>query len=129
LSDLQCAATLLLASVRGEEQARALGTSLLERRVALVYTDGSTTAARTAGLLSERLGVPVRPEPGLAPDGRGVLEGLADLHRGETVLVVAETEVIGRVLGTAGRAIGSADNADDVVELHIDADGWTVSAG
>ena len=121
MSDLQCAATLLLArsgevsadgglTPRGRDQAYALGRSLGDRRLAMVYTSGLEPAAQTAAIVHAETGVAVVVRDGLDDGSVAELEALADLHRGETVLVVT----------------GARDERDrcTVVEVAIDADGW-----
>ncbi len=103
MSDLQCAATLLLVPYgKTEHHARALAGA----RVAHVWTASSEQARLAAAALAADLGVGVtasddldRGEPPAA-----VLGGIADEHRGETVVVV----------------IG---HGDAVVEVAIDGDG------
>jgi hypothetical protein len=122
VSDLQCAATVLLAGVSGADDAAALGTSLQDRRVAVIYTDDAPDTGGVVGALSRSLAAPVRSEPdlreGLVPPVE-VLEQLADQHRGETVLVVAAAETLDRLL-----APQRTQTPGGVVEVRIDADGW-----
>jgi phosphohistidine phosphatase SixA len=122
MSDLQCAATLLLArpgdtstdgslSPRGREQAHDLGRSLLDRRLAVVYTSTLAASVQTAGIVERETGVSVVVHAGLDDYGSvAELEALADQHRGETVLVLS---------GAGGARAGCA-----IVEVSIDADGW-----
>ncbi len=96
-------------------------------------------AAETGRLLAEALavGVTVRPdlaEPDADPGGRltlqPVLDEVADMHRGETVVVVASGDVISRGLPPLCAALSArwveqrplASCA--VVEVAGDADGW-----
>ena len=118
MSDLQCPATVLV--LRGDAPA-----DLLQRhRVAGVVTSGArtTTAERVAG----SVGAPVvRRE--LAGDTVTTLEELADLHRGETLLVVAEDDVADALLTRLlGRVAAGTLRARPVVELAVDADGWVL---
>ncbi len=121
MSDLQCAATLLLArpgdastdgslSPRGREQAHDLGRSLLDRRLAVVYTSNLAASVQTAGIVERETGVSVVVHAGLDDGSVSELEALADQHRGETVLVLS---------GAGGARAGCA-----IVEVSIDADGW-----
>ncbi len=96
MSDLQCPARLLLVSAQDTE---VLG-RLPGQRVAMVY-DGQGSVSEQADALGEALGVPVRAlGEDLAvgavraqePAAMQVLRDVADLHRGETVLVLLETE-------------------------------------
>ncbi|MGO1167229.1 MAG: hypothetical protein ACTMHL_11490 [Janibacter sp.] len=85
---LQCPATLLLAPT--PRDAKAVGDLLAsltgELVLAVVRAPGVTAAERIA----QEIGAPLEDEPGLAsaqPDP-AVLGEIADLHRGETVLVL-----------------------------------------
>lgn len=110
MSDLQCPARfILLTSLDGSEPE-----ALRHERVAGVY-DAPPGAAATG--LAAALGVPAIPlarplslEAVLARESIAVdvLAGLADVHRGETVVVLAE--------GRPGRR----------VEVAVDGDGVTV---
>lgn len=86
---LHCPATLLVAATpRGEEARELLLESLASERVLTVVSAPGDDEGRR---LAEVLGVPLEDEPGLAsadPDD-SVLGAVADLHRGETVLVLA----------------------------------------
>jgi broad specificity phosphatase PhoE len=121
MSDLQCAATLLLArhgeaaadadlTPRGQEQAHALGRSLRARRLAVVYTSRQKPAVQTAAIVEGETGAPVVVREGLDDRSVAELEALADLHRGETVLVLT--------------GVGDEQDGCSVVEVSIDADGW-----
>ena len=84
MSDLHCAATLLIArhceaeyaterlsdaggslTVRGREQARRLARSLRDARVAMVYTSDMARAVQTGEIVAAELGVLVRVRAGL----------------------------------------------------------------
>ena len=111
MSDLQCAATLLL--VRPGADPDEVGPELVGRRVAAVYCDATAPAVRTAEALAAVTGVRVVAREGLAETvTAGELSAIADEHRGETVAVVASSG-----LGQEGAA---------VVELVMDADAWAV---
>ena len=125
MSDLHCAATLLVATVADgdREQVRALARSLVTRRVARVYTGTLEQLIDSGALAADVLGVDALTIEGL--DGAGVesLTGralddpalewvlaIADQHRGETVLVLTDV----------GRA--------SFAELSVDADGLVLRA-
>ena len=110
MSDLQCAATLLL--VRPGTDPDGAGPALVGRRLAAVYCDATAPAKRTAEALVGATGVRVMAREGLAEPSAAELSAIADEHRGETVAVVACT-----ALGVEGAA---------VVEVVMDADGWVV---
>jgi len=111
VSDLQCAATLLL--VRPGTDPDEVGPALVGRRLAAVYCDTTAAAVRTAeALAAATTRTPVAREALAETSTAGELSAIADEHRGETVAVVARTG-----LGPEGAA---------VVELVMDADGWVV---
>jgi probable phosphoglycerate mutase len=155
MSDLQCAATLLLAGQaeaeegargrltdRGRRQARALGEGLRDRRVAMVYTGPVPRAMQTAEIAAAVLGVGVRVRSGLRglrnrdageyDAVRSDLEAVADLFRGECVLVVGHGGAICATVPRAARNLPSHAARErslrdgEVVEVAVDADGWRV---
>ncbi|KRE38604.1 hypothetical protein ASG73_06705 [Janibacter sp. Soil728] len=85
---LHCPAILLVAaSPRDPKGADALVAALAgERVLSVVRAPGDEAGGR----LAQTLDVPLEDEPGLtqAPPPRAVLGEIADLHRGETVLVL-----------------------------------------
>jgi broad specificity phosphatase PhoE len=137
VSDLQCAATLLLTEAG---DGRAVGHSLGDRRIAAIYTSPHPAAVRTAEIVAAATGAGVAVHEDLREplDESGTevrarvareLTALADLHRGETVLVVSHLATLrAGVLPLVGR---DADYAaahpvppGGVVEVAADADGW-----
>ncbi len=98
MSDLQCAATVLLVrhgeavpdgrgvvgdddrplTPRGHVQARELGERLRDRRVAAVYTSALLRARTTADAVGEVLGLPVRVVEGAQEFSVGTLAGTPD---------------------------------------------------
>ncbi|HEU4947853.1 MAG TPA: methyltransferase domain-containing protein [Kribbella sp.] len=97
--------------------------TLAGHRIAMVYASPSAEGA--AALLGDRLGARVSVVPefrevaGESDDdavrrSEAALSGIADLHRGETVVVVAPGLSLGLPLGSG------------VVELEHDGYGWTV---
>ena len=137
MSDLQCAATLLLTDA-GE--GRASGLSLVDRRIAAIYTSPLPAAVRTAEAVAAGTGVGVSVREDLREplDESGAevrvrvereLTALADLHRGETVLVVSHAATLRTgVLPLVGRgdeyAAAHPLPRGAVVEVAADADGW-----
>jgi hypothetical protein len=115
VSDLQCPATVIL--VAPEAVARA---SLAGRLIAGVFAaaDLDDAARAAAGSLAEQAGCRLDEVEGAAL--REELEALADLHRGETLCVVARPESIAAALRRAGGEAGP-------VTLAIDSSGWRVS--
>jgi len=130
VSDLQCAATFVFVASGDETRADALAAELRFRRVAMVYTGVGAGPERTARTVAAHLGVRVSSRPGL--DERAVLESLADEHRGETLLVVADATPLATVLPSLvpglPESYGQGLTAGDVVEMRVDADGWVVDS-
>jgi len=107
MSDLQCPARFIVVSSVDDLDVE----TLTEDRVAAVY-DGRPAAGGSGPMagdllaLADRLGLPVVPTEQRvlleevrerAPYALAVLSSLADLHRGETVLLRADGEPGGRV--------------------------------
>ena len=118
MSDLQCPASFLVLGTGGADRA---APDLRHARLAAVYA--VSPDADVAARIAHVAGLPVRlleEPPGTTyPDG---LDDLADLHRGETVVVVLRP---GELASLAER--GGLDPARDrVLQLAVDADGWTV---
>ncbi len=118
MSDLQCPARFLVVAVPGAVRPEPWAEALRNERVAAVYdapphADGAQALAGALGLpvhaMTRRLTLAeVAAASTVALD---VLRDLADLHRGETVVVLAD--------GPAGRR----------VVVTVDADGVTVDPG
>lgn len=103
MTDLQCAATLLL----GPAGAVAASLDRLTgARVAHVWCDGTPESSAVARRAGQALGVGVTDRPDVA----AALDDVADLHRGETVLVVAAGD----------------EDLEGIVEVLVDADGRVV---
>jgi hypothetical protein len=130
VSDLQCAATFVFVAPGDDAHDRALAADLRFRRVAMVYAGDGPGPERTARVVADVLGTHVRRE--LALDSAPALEGVADEHRGETVLVTAEAPLLATLLPSLVPGLpssyGSRLSAGDVVEMRVDADGWVVDA-
>jgi hypothetical protein len=108
VSSLQCPATMLVVPVAGVE-ALQLG----RRRVAQVWCDRASAGPAEAA--AARLGVGVTQREDIAD--RATLGEIADVHPGETVLVVSSkvliaTEVVADTDGWSRRPLGEA-GADD----------------
>lgn len=153
MSDLQCAATLLITrpgdaalglTPRGRKEARRLAESLRSARLATVYCSDAARAVQTAEIVAAALGLSVDVREALRPRSAGEsaedvlrratseLEGIADQHRGETVLVVSHADVIGLAVPhlALNPASGAARDREPapatVTEVAADADGWVV---
>jgi hypothetical protein len=114
MSDLQCPATfLVVAAAAAADTASSPGL-----RLAAVYAvpEGAAVAATWAA----EAGLPVGSfEAAGGTSYAAALEELADLHRGETVLVVLPDAAVDELAGAA-RGTGR------VLEVVVDADGWSV---
>jgi phosphohistidine phosphatase SixA len=145
MSDLQCAATLLLVAHpaadpegersltgAGREQARDLGRSLAGARVAVVYTSDLRSARDYAEAVAASTGARVAVRTDLdATRASGALGEIADLHRGETALVLlpvsAVEPTLSSLVGLPPRAARAVPlSGPTVVELAADGDGWTL---
>jgi probable phosphoglycerate mutase len=166
MSDLQCAATIVLArhgeaeydvdawpdaggslTVLGRSQARSLGESLRDRRIATVWSSDLARAVQTAEIVAGILGLDVRVRTPLREFGvgrpdesadelvarvSGELEALADLSRGETALVISHGGAIEYTVPRLAANVGPdfADGAPlgngATCELRADADGWVL---
>jgi broad specificity phosphatase PhoE len=143
MSDLQCAATVLLVDAARLSSSQPL-TDAGDQRVMMVYASTEPGALESAAAVARTLGVPCRELAGVQElsDGesdlqaadryRRALEEIADVHRGETVLVVSHAGVMALVLprlATNGGIGGEREPArPGVAELLIDADGWALRA-
>jgi broad specificity phosphatase PhoE len=100
----------------GHEQAGETGRALAARKPALILTSPAGRARESADEIRQALGTtPVRVEPRVRPQaddesdeavGARVLEALraeSARHRGQAIVVVAHSEVIGALLGLARR--------------------------
>jgi broad specificity phosphatase PhoE len=126
----------------GRAQSRELADCLADRNVALVYTSPLSPAVQTAEIVAGRLGCSVRVreafvEPPADDSAEHViarmsagLEEIADLHRGETVLVVTHGWVMGLVLPHLAanlpdsHGVGRPLPGCCPVRMSVDADGW-----
>jgi len=148
MSDLQCPATFLVLRVdtlgegwRGE--VAGLAERLRDRRVAAVYGGAAVPAVAPSAALADGLGVPSHrlaesPTPDGPSDGtatarcRAELEALADVHRGEAVLVVDDGQVLGPALAPlVGRGLGAGPGRTPYrpVAVEVDGDGWRLVDG
>lgn len=87
---LHCPATLLVAPTpRGEDARHRLVESVVDERVLTVVVAPGDDGGRQ---VAETLDVPLEADPGLASPtlDDAVLRVVADLHRGETVLVLTQ---------------------------------------
>ena len=154
MSDLQCPATFLIALPdEGRGQVHRLVEQVRPRRVAAVYSGPMAQAVESAGLAASELGLtPVVVEAldeTLAGDleamdesaagdpaevrFRDAVEDLADVHRGETVLLLVHGEALAWVRRISVN--GPSSSARQVLlprcvpaEVEVDADGWRLKS-
>ena len=88
MSDLQCAARIIVVNPPGLADVPWLASELYRENVQVVYAADDVPDSGPVETLAEDLGVPCRSGHGLLGDGSEGLEGVADRHRGETVVVV-----------------------------------------
>lgn len=134
VSDLQCPATFWLVAA-GEDGDAADPARLTRLRAALGATHVAAVhagpgAQRLAAAAAESVGAPLQtmdeldgPRHGEAGAEafrrwRAAVEEVADLYRGETVVVVGEAASLDGVLPGA---------AADVLRIEVDGDGWRVT--
>ena len=151
MSDLQCAATILVAvhgeaepddgrladdgrplSPAGRAQAERLGAALVGRAVTVVYCGGTAPAVQTAEIAAGVLGAAVRVQTGLSGSSDedqtiDELQAISDLHRGETVLVVSDARAIGTALQRLAPQHSGTTGFGEPIELRADSDGWVVA--
>lgn len=138
MSDLHCPATLLLAPYDAigeptEEGTRRLLERAADERVSRVYGGTRAEAVQTTRLMSSGgVAAPAEQRPELdGGDVSGELQAIADLHRGETVLVVLACSTLEAALDAlVGRRARLRADASmqygSVVEVAGDADGWSL---
>ena len=138
MSDLHCAATLLLApydegAERSREGTRQLTRRAVADRVTRIYAGTSSEAVQTTRVVLAGVDAQAeqRPELDSQHDVAGELHAIADLHRGETVLVVLPVPTVESAIDAlvGRRARLRADVSMEygsVVEVAGDSDGWTL---
>ena len=155
VSDLHCPARVFVArhgeasydagerlTAEGERQARELGERLRVERVAHVHASAMPRAVETARIAAAALGVTVTLHDELGEVGvesetevvgrvSTALAGIADLYRGEAVLVIGHQAALGLALARLlGGATAMGLDPGEVLALEHDADGWVLrSAG
>ncbi len=163
MSDLQCPARLVLLTRRSAAAAAPavaddLAAALASERVAIVYTGPASADVLAADQVSARLQVAARVSHALGPDGtddtdhtdgragreRDIdaaarlateLDSIADVHRGETVLVVCEQHAAtaALTLRSAGQPASGGHARPSVpgwtlTTVDVDSDGWVTRA-
>jgi hypothetical protein len=88
MSDLQCAARIILVTPAGLGDVPWLASMLGRERVMAVYAADDVPDTGPVETLAEDLGVPAHLARGDLGDASHSLEEIVDRHRGETVVVV-----------------------------------------
>ena len=88
MSDLQCAARLIVVNPPGLADIEALASSLAREKVAAVYAAADVIATGRVESLAEHLGAAVELARDSLTDAAIGFEEIVDRHRGETVVVV-----------------------------------------
>ncbi|MDN5769032.1 MAG: hypothetical protein L0H96_25010 [Humibacillus sp.] len=92
MSDLQCAARIIVVNPPGLVDIESLVSSLAHEKVAAVYAADDVPDPSRAGGLAERLGASVERVRDSLRDGASGFEEIVDRHRGESVVVVRRGE-------------------------------------
>ncbi|MFB9733270.1 hypothetical protein [Ornithinimicrobium kibberense] len=108
MSDLQCAARIILLTPLGLNDVKWLASELYRERVQAVYAADDVPDTGPVETLAEDLGVPCHSGHGELGDGSAGLEEIVDRHRGETVVVVR------------------GGSAAEPVLMRVDADGTSI---
>jgi hypothetical protein len=109
VSDLQCAARIIVVNPPGLGDVPWLASSLAREKVTAVYAADDVPDTGPVESLADDLGVPSHLGHGDLADGTTGLEEIVDRHRGETAVVVRGGSAVQPVL------------------MLVDADGQTVS--
>lgn len=88
MSDLQCAARVIVVNPPGLADVPWLASQVYRENVQVVYLSDDVPGSGAVETLAEDLGVPLRSGHSLLGDGLEGLEDITDRHRGETVVVV-----------------------------------------
>ena len=111
---LHCPATLILARPGEVQSARELGMGLRSARIAAVFAGSAGPAGPSAAMVADALGMDVATLPGLPAAAGGhpgdrtpggddadlaeAIRAIADLYRGESVLLVASPQALDAAL-------------------------------
>ncbi|MDC5697376.1 hypothetical protein OO014_08920 [Intrasporangium calvum] len=112
MSDLQCAARLVIVTPRGLGDVKWLASQLYRERVQAVYAADDVPDTGPVETLAEDLGVPCHSSHGDLDDGTDAFQEVVDRHRGETVVVVrggAATEPVLMLVDADGTSVHSLD--------------------
>ena len=98
MSDLQCAARIIVVNPPGLGDVPWLASSLAREKVTAVYAADDVPDTGPVESLADDLGVPSHLGHGDLADGTTGLEEIVDRHRGETALVVRGGSAVQPVL-------------------------------
>ncbi len=88
MSDLQCAARIIVVTPAGLGDVTWLSSELFRERVQAVYAADDVPDTGPVETLAEDLGVPCHSAHGDLREGTDAFQDVVDRHRGETVVVV-----------------------------------------
>lgn len=128
----------------GRRQARELAELLHSRGLSHIYSSTLARAVQTAEIAAAALHLDVTTRLGLQESRldetltdtahrlADVIEEISDLHRGETVLLIAHQHIIQRGLAQIGGVCGPIDEWNgyytSTIEIQVDADGIVCTA-
>jgi len=98
VSDLQCAARIIVVNPPGLGDVAWLASSLAREKVAAVYASDDVPDTGPVESLADDLGVPSHRGHGDLADATTGFEEIVDRHRGETVVVVRGGSAVQPVL-------------------------------
>jgi len=98
MSDLQCAARIIVVTPAGLGDIKWLASELYRERVQAVYAADDVPDTGPVETLAEGLGVPCHSAHGDLGDDTEGMQDLVDRHRGETVVVVRGGSAVEPVL-------------------------------
>jgi hypothetical protein len=114
MSDLQCAARIIVLTPLGLRDVTWLSSELHRERVQAVYVAEDVPDTGPVETLAEDLGVPCHSADGRLEDGSDGLGDIVDRHRGETVVVVrggSSTEPVLMLVDADGTSVRSLDES------------------
>jgi hypothetical protein len=115
MSDLQCAARIIVVTPLGLNDVQWLASTLCREHVQAVYAADDVPSTGPVETLAGDLGVPCHSGDGGLHHGSDGLRDIVDRHRGETVVVVrtgSATEPILMLVDADGTSIHSLDESD-----------------
>ena len=114
MSDLQCAARIVVLNPPALAEVPSLVADLATERVAAVYAADDVPDTGPVESLADFLGVPSHLGHGDLDDDASGFEEIVDRHRGETVIIVRggnDTQPLVMLVDADGRSIGRLGDA------------------